>query len=286
MDSENRGALLNSEMPEVFNILDEDPQYNEILSQFARETNISYPSEYQRVFTVSRSLFDSQKGPFAEIAGRSRYNDPERWYSTINGEVQEKFTAVYYHYDNIKRLEKTTEKYCEEIIQRLKELNLDRPITLGFYFRKTVCEYEAFVFQLGACFEHFVNSRAYYFGFRTFKKEKFMNQMKVLAPKHRKACSLLSLFKEMPKLNVLFSRSKVSFRDFSERDRIAHGGQIALNPLNIIFNPIKDRITLMPTGKYDGSKAFSHHPVLSRDLGELMYSLFDFIGKAYDTVFE
>jgi len=145
------------------NILKEDPKYNEYVKEFAKAVNVTYPPEYQALFGLSRTLFNQKKGPYAKVSKNTKYNDIEYWYSSINGEVQEKFTNVYYHYLNIKNLEIVTMSYCEKIIERLKQLKLERPITIGYNFRKFSCEYEAFILQLQSCLEHFIHSVSYYF---------------------------------------------------------------------------------------------------------------------------
>jgi len=273
------------EMPAVFKILEEDTQYNEIQRRLLEETNISYPSKYRRIFGKSRTLLDKKLGPYSMIIKRDRYKDPQRWYETINGEVQEKFTSVYYHYSNIKRLEASTMEHCRSIIERMKQLNLDKPVTVAFFFRKFVCEYEAFVLQFGACFGHFIHSIAYYFGFFTYKKERLLNKLRELAAKNKKAEQVLKNFENnMPNFEIILSKSRRFPEGYSDRDKIAHAGQIFLNPVNIIFHPVKGA-TFLPVGKYNGSKAITHHPPLSKYLDSLMYGLFDFISDIYELVF-
>lgn len=278
---------MNSErqMPEIFKILLEDIQYNDILKRFARETDISYPVKYQSLFIKSRMLYDNKRGPYKDILNRNRFNDPTRWYSTINGEVQEKFTTVYYHYANIRKLETMAMKYCVEIIERMKQLSLKRPITVGFNYRKFSIEYEAFIFQLRALFDHFINSVSYYFGFRTIKRKSFLNKLSELTLKNKKAELILKIFEnELPNIELLESKSKTSFGDMSDRDKIAHVGTISLNPLNIIFNPLKGPI-ILPFGRYEIKTPIEDHPSLSESIGPLMFGLFDFITNVYFALF-
>jgi hypothetical protein len=277
---------LKEEIPHILKVLKEDRKYNECIKEFAKDVNVSYPPKYQIIFGVSRVLFDNKTGPYAKVAENTKCNDVEYWYSTINGEVQEKFTVVYYHYLNIKNLETVTMNHCKRIIERLKQLNLDRPTTVGFNFRKFGCEYEAFILQLRSCFEHFIHSIAYYFNFKTTKPERLMNKLNELAGKDQTASRILKKFEEgLPSLKVIVSKSRQFPAGYSDRDKIAHVGQILLNPLNIIFNP-SGKVTILPVGKYDGSKAFTNHPNLSESIEPLMFALFDLIFESYGLIFE
>jgi hypothetical protein len=275
-------ALVN-EMPAIFKILEEDQQYNQLVKEFENDINVVYPTKYQRIFGMSRVLFDDKAGGYARVAKNSRYNDIGYWYSMINGEVQEKLTAVYHHYTNIEKFEGLTMNHSRKIVERLKQLNLDRPITIGFNFRKFGCEYEAFILQLQSCFEHFIHSTAYYFNFKTTKPEPFLRKVQELATTDRLAERLLEKFKvAVPSLEkAIISKSREFPEGYSERDRIAHLGQIFLFPLNIIFNPSGD-ITILPVGRYDGSTAFTSHPQLSESVRTLMFTLFDLILDSYE----
>jgi len=277
---------LKEEMPQIFKVLKEDRKYNEYVKEFAKDVNVTYPPKYQAIFGVSRVLFDSKTGPYAKVAENTKYNDAEYWYSTINGEVQEKFTVVYYHYLNIKNLETVTMNHCERIVERLKQLNLDRPITVAFNFRKFGCEYEAFILQLRSCFEHFIHSVAYYFNFKTTDPGALKNKLNELSGKDQIANRLLKKFEEsLPSLKVIISKSRQFPEGYSDRDKIAHIGQIFLNPLNIIFNP-SGNVTIMPVGKYDGSKALTDHPYLSESIEPLMFAIFDLISESYGLIFQ
>jgi len=274
---------MNEEIPHIFKVL-KDRKYDEYVKEFEKDVNVVYPPKYQAIFGLSRVLFDKKTGPYAKVAENTQYNDTEYWYSTINGEVQEKFTVVYYHYLNIKNLETVTMSHCERIVERLKQLNLDRPITVGFNFRKFACEYEAFILQLRSCFEHFVHSIAYYFNFKTTKPEPLMNMLSKLAEKDPIAGQISKKFEEsLPSLEVIVSKSRKFPEGYSDRDKIAHLGQIFLNPINIIFNPSGD-VTILPVGKYDGSKAITNHPHLSESIEPFMYTLFDLISESYGLI--
>ena len=252
------------------------------MREFENDTNVVYHAKYRYIFYLSRVLFDGKTGPYAKVTKNTQYNDIEYWYSTINGEVQEKLTAVYYHYINIKNLEIATMKHSTRIVERLKQLKLDKPITIGLYFRKFGCEYEAFILQLRSCFEHFIHSTAYYFNFKTTKPEHFLNKIRELAVKDQMAGKILQRFETtLPSLGVIVSKSREFPEGYSERDKIAHLGQVFLNPLNIIFNPSKS-VTILPVGRYDGSTAFTNHPQLSESVEPLMFALFDLIYDCYE----
>jgi hypothetical protein len=278
--------VLGEEMPEIFKKLMEDRLYNQLAKEFENDVNVVYPIQYQKIFAISRVLFDKKEGAYAKVAKNTQLNDIEYWYSTINGEVQEKLTAVYYHYANIKNLEDLTINHSRKIIERLRQLNLDRPITIGFNFRKFGCEYEAFILQLQSCFEHFLHSTAYYFNFKTTKPEPFLNKMREIATKDSIAKRLLERFdRALPSLEkAIISKSHEFPQGYSERDRIAHLGQIFLFPLNIIFNP-SENVTILPVGRYDGSTAFTNHPQLSESVKTLMFALFDLILDSYELLF-
>ena len=276
---------MKDEMLHIFKVLKEDQKYNEYVNEFTKDVNVTYPPKYRTIFGISRVLFDKKTGPYAKVAENTKFNDIEYWYSTINGEVQEKITVVYYHYLNIKNLENVTVYHCQRIVERLKQLNLDRSITLGFNFRKFACEYEAFILQLRSCFEHFIYSVAYYFNFKTSKPEPFMNKLSELAKKDLVASRILKKFQEsISSLKVIISKSRKFPEGYSERDKIAHIGQVFLNPLSIIFNP-SGNITILPVGKYDGSMAFTNHPHLSESTKPLMFTLFDLICESYQLLF-
>ena len=278
---------MSEEMPDIFEILKKDPQYNQLVKEFGNDVNLVYPAKYRNIFGISRVLFDSKSGPYARVAKNTQYNDIEYWYSTINGEVQEKLTAVYYHYVNIKNLEVVTINHSRRMVKRLKQLKLDRPVTIGFNFRKFGCEYEAFILQLQACFEHFIHSTAYYFNFKTTKPEHFLKKIRELAEKDQMAERILRRFEvALPSLvKVIISKSREFPEGYSERDRIAHLGQVFLNPLNIIFNP-SENVTILPVGRYDGSTAFTNHPQLSESIEPLMFTLFDLISESYMFIFK
>lgn len=274
------------EMPEIFRTIEKDPQYSQIIKEFENDVNVVYPIKYRRIFSMSRFLFDKKAGGYARVAKNTRYNDIGYWYSTINGEVQEKLTAVYHHYANIETLENLTKDHSRKIVERLKQLNLDRPITIGFTFRKFGCEYEAFILQLQSCFEHFIHSTAYYFNFETTKPERFLKKIKELATNDITAERVLERFElAIPSLEkAIISKSREFPQGYSERDRIAHLGQIFLNPLNIMFSPSGD-ITILPVGRYGGSTALAHHPQLSESVKTLMVTLFDLILNCYELLF-
>lgn len=273
-------------MPEISKILEEDRQYNQLVKEFENDINVVYPTQYRKIFEMSRVLFDDRKGAYAKVAKNTQCNDIGFWYSTINGEVQEKLTAVYHHYTNIKNLEDLTMNYSRKIVERLKQLNLGHPITIGFNFRKFGCEYEAFILQLQSCFEHFIYSTAYYLNFKTTKPEPFLRKIRELATKDHVAERLLKRFEAaLPSLEkTIISKSREFPDGYSERDRIAHLGQIFLNPLNIIFNP-SENVTILPVGRYDGSTAFTNHPQLSESVRPLMFTLFDLILDCYELMF-
>jgi hypothetical protein len=274
-------------MSDIFEILEKDAEYNRLIKEFADDINVAYPVKYQKIFEISRVLFDRKRGAYEKIVKNTQYNDIEYWYSTINGEVQEKLTAVYHHYINIRNLEALTVGHSRKIIQRLKELKLDRSITPGFNFRKFGCEYEAFILQLQACFEHFIHSTAYYFNFKTTKPESFLKKMRELATTDQIAEKSLQRFEAaLPSLvKVVISKSRAYPEGYSERDRIAHIGQIFLHPLNIVFN-LSENITILPVGRYDGSTAFTNHPQLSESIEPLMLTLFDLIFDSYLIMFK
>ncbi len=279
--------ILNGETPDIFRILKEDRKYNEYVEEFANDVSVSYPPKYQAIFYTSRRLFDQKIGPYKWVSENTQYNDIEYWYSIINGEVQEKFATVYYHYLNIKNFELVTMHHCERIVERLKQLNIDRPLTVGFNFRKFACEYEAFILQLQSCLEHFIHSVAYYFNFKTTKPESLTNKLNELAIKNPTASGISKKLEEaLPSLQVIISKSHKFPEGYSDRDKIAHIGQIFLNPLNIIFDPSSVSATILPVGKYDGSKAFTNHPHLSESIEPLMFTLFDLISESYALIFE
>lgn len=278
--------MSSEELPEIFRTLRNDTQLRRISHCLSEEVGVSLPFKYREIFIMSWNLKNQEAGPYAEIKNRDRKNDPLYWYETINGEVQEKFAAVYYHYTNIKSLELVVKKYCDSIIGRMKELELDKPVTQGFYLRRIIFEYESFILQCRACFEHFIHSIAYYFGFFTTNKESLLKTLNRLSVQNEKALRVYQLFRdEMPDFDVFLSKSKVYPIGYSERDKIAHVGQIQLRPLNIIFNP-STGAAILPIGKHDDTRDLSNQQNLSDAISSLMDDLFQFISKIYSVIFK
>lgn len=263
----------------------ENPKMREVVDEFTEKLGVRIPSEYRLPFVKSWELFNKNRGPFSEIKRRSRYNQPESFYGMINGEVQEKFHAIYYHLQNAIYLQKLVDEYTSRVIDTAKELDIDWPITVGLTLRKLYFEYEAFILQCRACLDHLVVSVSYYFGFYTIKMDSLKRKLEELSLKDAKAQKILNLVNTNRKFyDLIKSKTKSRPSNLSDRDRIAHYGHVLMRPLNIMINPISGT-KILPVARHEkGGDTFSL-PSLVELMESLMRDLFSFIIEIYDVIF-
>jgi len=51
---------MGEEMPAIFKALGENRQYNQLIKKFENDVNVVYPSQYQKIFGLSRVLYDNK----------------------------------------------------------------------------------------------------------------------------------------------------------------------------------------------------------------------------------
>lgn len=268
------------------------PKMRSLIDDFVDKLGASIPSEYRSPFLKSWELHNEQSGPFKEVADRPRYNRPDLFYEMVNGEVQEKFHAVYYHQKNADSMQKLVEKYCVRINEVAKELEIEWPVTVSITLRKLHFEYEAFIFQCRACLDHFAGSVSYYFGFIAKDIDGLKNKLEQLSSKNPKARRILDVMEKDEKFYLRiheFLQSKTKNRDFlkdwSDRDKMAHYGTILMRPLNVMINPASGTKILHLARQEKGKDTFNL-PRLTELMESFMRDLFKFIAEVYDIIFE
>jgi hypothetical protein len=88
-------------------------------------------------------------------------------------------------------------------------------------------------------------------------------------------------------LQVIVSKSRKFPEGYSDRDKIAHIGQVFLYFLTINFDPSSGSVTISPVGRVDDvSKALTNHPYLSESIEPLMFTLFNLISESYELIFK
>ena len=270
----------------------EHPKMRSLIDDFVDKLGVSIPSEYRSPFLKCWELHNEQSGPFREIADRPKYNRPDLFYELINGEVQEKFHAVYYHQKNADSMQKLVEKYCVGINEVAKELEIEWPVTVGITLRKLHFEYEAFVFQCRACLDHFAGSVSYYFGFIARNLDRLKSKLEQLSLRNPKARKILDVMEKDEEFYLRVHellQSKTKNRDFlkdwSDRDKMAHYGKILMRPLNVMINPASGTKILHLARQEKGKDTFNL-PRLTELMESFMRDLFKFIAEVYDIIFE
>lgn len=265
-----------------------NPKMETAMDEF-RKIDVHIPSGYRLPFIKSLERFNKNEAPFSEIKRRSKFNQPESLYNMINGEVQEKFHAVYYHLQNAIYLQKLVNEYTNRVIDTAKELGIDWPVTVGLTLRKLHFEYEAFILQCRACLDHFVVSLSYYFGFYTIKIDKLKKKLEELSPKDAKALTILNLMNKRREFyDIIKSKTKSRPSNLSDRDRIAHYGRVLMRPLNIMINPTSGTKILQLARHEKEEETFEETlalPSLVEFMKSLMRDLFSFIIEIYDVIF-
>ena len=267
---------------ETFNKM-KHPKMQSIQNEFIKTLNVSVPTKYRIPFIKSWNLFTKKEGIYKEILTRkgSKFNNPEKLYSLINGEIQDKIYVIYYHFQNAVDYQEIINKYCDEIINIAKEINIDWPITISLAVKKLYFEYESFILQCKSCFERVILSISYYYKSKAYKIKSLNNILRDISGKARARNIRDIINKPWNFYDVLKSRGRINP---SERDIIAHKGIVSIRPLNIIINP-KKRSKVLLIAKHNDEKDSFHLPSLINSMNELMEDFLQFIIEIYDIFF-
>jgi hypothetical protein len=267
------------------------PKMRAIVDDFTNAFNVHIPPDYRLPFIRSWELRNTKSGPFKEISNRPRYNQPDLFYEMVNGEVQGKFHAIYYHQKNAEYMQKLVENYCARVGEVAKEMAIDWPITVGIGLEKLSFEYEAFVFQCRACLDRFARSVSYYFGFTATNIDGLKKKLKELSSKNPKAQKVLDGIEKNKELylrihELLQSKTKNSdfLKDWSDRDKAAHYGRILMRPLNIMIKP--GSTTILHLARQEKGKDTFNLPCLTEIMKSFMQDLLKFITEIFSILFE
>jgi hypothetical protein len=286
-----KGTEEPQEIQDAFKVAN-NPEMRKITLEFIQSLNTRPPHELTAIFRQSHGAYQTKRGIFKDVENRAMFNDAQLLFNKINGHVQEKFCAIYYHYNNAIELQKMVEGYIGQIILKANELGLDRSLTMCLSIQKLKCEYEAFILQCSACLDHFADSIAYSFGFRSNNLDKVEKHLTQLSNKNDKANQIVRILKENEEFcsrlhELLISKTKHQdfFSDWSDRDKITHSGDVNMLPLNIMFNPKTGAKVLHLARKVTGKNDFDL-PKITLFMHSFMVDLFRFISEIYKPMFE
>ncbi len=286
-EQENGKARAEETMKKMAN-----PEMRSLTDEFVRAFNVRPPPKYMRIFLKSWDLHTRKSGIFKEVESRQRYNKSDSLYEMINGEVQGKFSLIYYYLQNVVALQKIAEGYTGRIILKANELGINWPITVGLSLGKISYEYEAFIFQCRACVDHFAGSLSHYFGFFAINLDKVKTRLVALSSKNSKAKRILEKMEEDKEFyarlhELLISKTKNTdfLSDWSDRDKIAHYGAVLMRPLNIMINP-KSGTQVLHLARQEKGKDMFSLPKIAEIMELFMCDLFRFIAEIYDILLE
>ena len=289
MATENTGSP--PEVPEAFKIANH-PEMRQIIRELTKAFNIELPVELTSIFRQCHFVYKEKRGIFEELKGRCRQNNPELLFNMINGYVQEKFCAIYYHYENAVALQKMVDGYIGQIIVKANELGLTNQLGMGISIQKLKYEYEAFILQCRACLDHFADSLAYSFGFYSKNLDTVEKHLAQLAHKNSKAERIVKKIREKPEFysrlhELLISKTKNTdlFSEWSDRDKIAHSGDVSLMTLTINLNPVTGTKVFHVARQEKGKSVFDL-PKITLFMQSFMVELFKFIGEIYEIMLE
>jgi hypothetical protein len=287
----SKGTKKPRDIPDAFKVTN-NPEMRKIIDELIHSLNTRLPYELTNIFRQSHLAYQTSQGIFGEVKNRTTYNDAELLYNKINSHVQEKFSAIYYHYNNAIELQKMVEGYIGQIILKANELGLNRSLTMSLSIQKLKYEYEAFILQCRACLDHFADSLSYSFGFRSNNLDKVEKHLTQLAHKNNRANQIVKKIMKDEEFcsrlhELLISKTKQEdlFPDWSDRDKITHLGDINMLPLNIMFNP-KTGVKVLHLARKVHGKSDLDLPKITLFMHSFMVDLFRFISEIYEILFE
>ena len=259
-----------------------DPKMRELIAEYMIKFEVLIPPEYTEIFKKSRKLFNKIEGPYSKVRDNadSRYNEPEGLFYWIH-EVEYKYGAIYYHLQNAIYLQNLIKEHIKNTTDMLKKLDIQTRLWGARRAEKIIFEYESFVLQCKACLERFIISVSYYLGFRTNKIKPLQNNLKELSSKNVKAQKIINIIKRSRKFYYLLEPHE----NGSDRNKIAHQGQVPLKPLNTIYDPHLGTI-IFPMARYEKGAEKTKSTPLIELMESTMQDLFGFINEIYDVIFQ
>jgi hypothetical protein len=111
-----------------------------------------------------------------------------------------------------------------------------------------------------------------------------MRHLRGLSGGNAKASEILRLFDaRLNDYDIILSKPRPIRKEWSERDKAAHGGVVHPNPVNIDFSPGHAKI--LHKGIHDSSSRFFNHESFSECINEFMSEFIRFILDTYQIIF-
>src|SRR5207245_6796549 len=144
---------------------------------------------------IHKILTSKRAGPFTEVANRGNFNDRNLFYEMINGNVQEKFFIMEYHYENYCRVENIAVGIDSMLVHLHQNLSKAGGSS-GVFFatRKLDAESESFILQMRACLDQFARSVGYYFETSVMRFGKLQRYLEFNRRGNEKARNILAIF--------------------------------------------------------------------------------------------
>ncbi len=257
-------------------------EFARIMQEFNQQISPSLPRKYFVLFEkIHQILLSKLSSSFTEIEKRRSFNDKKVFYEMINGNVQEKFFALQYHYENYCKVESVAVGIATRMVPLYqKVLGARGSSGISFPTRKLDVESEAFILQLRSCLDQFSRSVAYYFETTTTRVTKLTRYLKKNRSGNDKAKKVLALFKAYSSfLNTLTSTPQRR----SKRDTIAHYERLSFRSLGLNIFP-DGNIKIIPHVVDDLSSnlMISQRDIMKQSLDQL----YELVKAVYAVIFD